>query len=321
MPLTGLESKDLKMIIFGGKGGVGKTSCAVACAIGLAEHFKTLVISTDPAHSVSDSLEQEIGFRLQPVHNVTNLTAIEISADKAFQDFKKEHEAELIKLFDTSTNFDDDDIQQMMSLSIPGIDEVMSFKTIIDLIEEDNYEKYVVDTAPTGHALRLLSSPILLDEWIKMAAKMRWKYRYMIESFSGEYKDDEADVMLLNLKKTVKRIAALLSNSEKCEFIPVCIPEDMAIMETERLLKELRNFKITSRQLILNNVMESDESGFCRQRKAAQLKYVDKVHHLFKELQVVMVPVFPDEIKGVKALKNLQQVLFGVSKAQNTDTK
>jgi arsenite-transporting ATPase len=139
---------------------------------------------------------------------------------------------------------------------------------------------------------------------------MRWKYRYMIESFSGDYKEDEADVMLLHLKKTVKRIAALLSNRERCEFIPVCIPEDMAIMETQRLLKELRNFKITSHQLILNNVMTSDESGFCRQRKAAQRKYIDKVHNLFKELQVVMVPVFPDEIKGITALNKLKQVLF-----------
>ncbi|MBV5288277.1 MAG: ArsA family ATPase [Pelodictyon phaeoclathratiforme] len=318
MPLTGLDSQDLKMIIFGGKGGVGKTSCAVACSIGLAEKYKTLVISTDPAHSVSDSLEQEIGFRLQPVHNVVNLTAIEISADKAFQEFKKEHERELIKLFDTSTNFDDDDIQQMMSMSIPGIDEVMSFKTIIDLIEENNYEKYVVDTAPTGHALRLLSSPVLLDEWIKMAAKMRWKYRYMIESFSGEYKDDEADVMLINLKKTVKRIAALLSNGNKCEFIPVCIPEDMAIMETERLLHELGQFKITSRQLIINNVMESDESGFCRQRKKAQLKYLLKANELFNKLRIVTVPVFPDEIKGLAALNKLKQVLFDV-KEQKRD--
>ena len=310
MPLTGLESKELRMIIFGGKGGVGKTSCSLACAIGLAEKFKTLVISTDPAHSISDSLCQEIGFRLQPVHKVKNLTAIEISADKAFKQFKKEHEKELIKLFDTSTNFDDEDIQQMMSLSIPGIDEVMSFKTIIDLMEENNYEKYVVDTAPTGHALRLLSSPVLLDEWIKMAAKMRWKYRYMIESFSGEYKEDEADVMLLHLKKTVKRIAAILSNSRKSEFIPVCIPEDMAIMETERLLKELQHFKITSRQMILNNVMQSDESGFCRQRKAAQSKYLDKVSELFKQMRVVIVPVFPEEIKGVAALEMLKDVLF-----------
>lgn len=311
MPLTGLERKELTMIIFGGKGGVGKTSCSVACAIGLAEKYKTLLISTDPAHSVSDSLEQEIGYKVHPVKNIDNLYAIEISAEKAYKEFKKENQSELIKLFDTSTNLDEEDIQQMLSLTIPGIDEVMSFKTIIDLIEEKNYEKYVVDTAPTGNALRLLSSPSLLNEWIKMAAKMRWKYRYILETFSGDYKEDEADVMLINLKKTVKRIGSLMSDGEKCEFIPVCIPEDMAIKETQRLLKELHSFKIKSSQLILNNVMESSESGFCKQKKTFQEKYILKTKEVFSGYNIVIVPQYPDEIKGIIALKKLKTVLFG----------
>ncbi len=311
MPLTGLYANELQLIVFGGKGGVGKTSCALATALSLAKKFKTVIISTDPAHSVSDSLEQEIGFKLKPVKGIENLSAIEVSADKAFSNFKKENEKELKKLFETSTEFDDEDIEQMMSLSIPGIDEVMSFKTIIDLIQEGNFDKFVVDTAPTGHALRLMSSPILLDDWIKMASKMRWKYRYMVESFSGSYNADEADTMLLNLKKTVKRIESLLSNSEKCEFIPVCIPEDMAILETKRLLKELSVFKIHSHQLIVNHVMESDDSGYCRQKKAAQLKYLHKIDDLFTHLKVVKVPEFPEEIKGIDALYRLGGVLFG----------
>lgn len=310
MSLTGLERKDLIMIIFGGKGGVGKTSCSAACAIGLAEKCKTLLISTDPAHSVSDSLEQEIGYKIHKVSKIENLYAIEISAEKAYKEFKDENEDELIKLFDTSTNFDEDDIQQMLSLTIPGIDEVMSFKTIIDLIEKNDYEKYIIDTAPTGHALRLLSSPSLLNEWIKMAAKMRWKYRYMIESFSGDYKEDEADEMLIKLKKTVKRIGSLLSNGEKCEFIPVCIPEDMAIMETKRLLSELRVFNIKSHQMILNHVMESSESGFCRQKKIAQEKYINKINEMFNEFNIVTVPEYPDEIKGINALTKLKNDLF-----------
>ena len=99
---------------------------------------------------------------------------------KHLQSLKTEHQNELKKLLETSTNLDNEDIDEMLALSIPGIDEVMSFKTIIDFIEEGQYDKYVVDTAPTGHALRLISSPKLLDEWIKVAARMRWKYRYMI---------------------------------------------------------------------------------------------------------------------------------------------
>ena len=215
MTLQGLENNDLKLIIFGGKGGVGKTSCAIATALALAKNFRTLLISTDPAHSVSDCLEQQIGFRVRQIAGHDKLAAIEIVADEALSGFKKEHESELKKLLETSTNLDDQDIDELLTLSIPGIDEVMSFKTIIDFIEKGGYDKYVVDTAPTGHALRLISSPALLDEWIKVASRMRWKYRYMITSFSGNYKQDEVDVFLLSLKRTVKRIEAILRDIDR----------------------------------------------------------------------------------------------------------
>lgn len=187
MALTGLDSNELKLILLGGKGGVGKTSCATAIAIELSKTFKTILISPDPAHSVSDSLGQSIGFKQQPVKGANNLTAIEIAAEVAFSTFKEQHQAQLEKLFDTSTNLDQEDIGQLMDISIPGIDEIMSFKIITDFLEEGKYDKLIVDTAPNGHALRLLASPKLLDEWIKVAARIRWKYRYMVTSFSGSY--------------------------------------------------------------------------------------------------------------------------------------
>jgi arsenite/tail-anchored protein-transporting ATPase len=310
MALAGLENNDLKLIIFGGKGGVGKTSCAIATALALSENFKTLLISTDPAHSVSDCLEQQIGFRVMKINNTVNLSAIEVVADEALSVFKKEHHGEMKKLFETSTNLDNDDIEEMLTLSVPGIDEVMSFKTIIDFIEEGEYDKYVVDTAPTGHALRLVSSPKLLDAWIKVAGKMRWKYRYMITSFSGSYHQDEVDVFLLNLKKTVKRIENLLKDNTKCEFIPVCIPEAMAISETERLLSDLSKFGIIPRQIIVNNVMTSEECDFCKRRKNSQLKYLQLISEMFNHLNKVEVPVFAEEIKGLGSLDELKLILF-----------
>ncbi|MFZ4591385.1 MAG: ArsA family ATPase [Ignavibacteria bacterium] len=310
MPLKGLYSDELKLIFFGGKGGVGKTSCAVATAIGLSKTFKTLLISTDPAHSVSDILQQAIGFKLQTVDGVENLTAIEVYADAALVDFKEEHKDELKKLLETSTYLDEDDINEMLTLSIPGIDEVMSFKTIINLVSEGNYDKYVVDTAPTGHALRLISSPRLLDLWIKVAAKMRWKYRFMMERFSGTYQKDNADDLLLSLKKTVKRIENILKDSSRSEFIPVCIPESMAILETERLLCELRKFDVSIKQMVINNVMESTGCDFCKKRKVSQSKHLQKVHDTFKSLNIVTVPVMPEEIIGIPALQNLESFLF-----------
>ncbi len=310
MALTGLENKGIKLIIFGGKGGVGKTSCAIATALMLSENFKTLLISTDPAHSVSDCIEQHIGFKVREVTGIENLSAIEVVADEALLDFKTEHQSELKKLLKTSTNLDNEDIDEMLTLSIPGIDEVMSFKTIIDFIEEGNFDKYVVDTAPTGHALRLISSPKLLDEWIKVAAKMRWKYRYIVTSFSGTYQQDEVDSLLLSLKKTVKEIENMLQNNTKCEFIPVCIPEAMAIMETGRLLTDLATSGIIAKQIIVNNVMVSEECGFCKRRKTGQLKYLQEISTTFSNLNKTEVPMFAEEIKGLKALSQLKIFLF-----------
>lgn len=310
MGLSGLENNNLKLIIFGGKGGVGKTSCAIATALKLSEKYKTLLISADPAHSVSDCLEQSIGFKVEKVQGITNLSAIEVIADEALLRFKTEHNDELKKLFVTSTNLDNEDIDEMLTLSIPGIDEIMSFKTMIDFIEEGQYDKYVVDTAPTGHALRLISSPRLLDAWIKVAAKMRWKYRYMVTSFSGSYQEDEVDILLLNLKKTVKRIENILRDHTKCEFIPVCTPEAMVIMETHRLLSDLEKIEIWASQLIINNVMISEDCSFCKRRKNGQRKYLQQINDIFQHLKTVEVPAFPEEIKGLEALNQLQNYLF-----------
>ena len=310
MFLQGLDSIDKKLIIFGGKGGVGKTSCAVTTAIHLSEKFKTLLISTDPAHSVSDCLEQEIGFKVVKILNKENLSAIEIVAEEAMKQFKKDNENQLKSLLYTSTNLDNDDIDEMLRLTIPGIDEIMSFKAIIDFIDKGEFEKYVVDTAPTGHALRLISSPKMLDQWIKVAAQMRWKYRYMVTSFSGSYKQDDVDALLFNLKKTVKKIEGLLISDTICEFIPVCIPEAMAILETQRLVLSLKESGIIPKQLIVNNVMISEGCDFCKKRKENQLKHLQNISISFPHLQCIEIPLFPTEMKGIEPLKQLDKSLF-----------
>ena len=320
MALAGLGNKDLNLIIFGGKGGVGKTSCAIATALALSQNFKTLLISTDPAHSLSDCLEQQIGYSIVNIEGAANLSAIEVVAEEAMSEFIGSNRDELKKLLSTSTNLDDDDIEEMLALSVPGIDEVMSFKTIIDFMEEGNYEKYVVDTAPTGHALRLLSSPELLDEWIKMAAKMRWKYRYMITSFSGSYQPDDVDTLLLSLKKTVKRIENTLHDKNKCEFVPVCIPEAMAVNETERLINDLTKFGIFPGQMVVNNVMVSEGCDFCRKRKVGQSHYLKMIRERFRGLNVVEIPLFTVEIKGLRTLKRLIEFLFEDNMIKNNQT-
>ena len=302
----------MKLILFGGKGGVGKTTCASCAGLYLAKNNKnTLLISTDPAHSLSDSLGREVGNEIKKIKEVDKLSAMEISAEKALSDFKMEYDAELRRLFDTSTYLDKEDIDSILALPIPGIDEVMGFKTIVDLIEKGEFDKYIVDTAPTGHALRLLTLPELLDDWIKVMAKMRWKYRYMVKSFAGEYKPDSADDFLMSMKKTVKKIEGLLKDENRCEFIVVTIPEDMAIKETERMVKSLNQYGMKVKQIIINNVIpEQVHCPFCQARRENQDKYIREIRDKFSDLKITVVSLQPHEVKGIDALESLGKKVF-----------
>ena len=310
MGLKGLKDVCLKLILFGGKGGVGKTTCASAAALFLAEDFKTLIFSTDPAHSLADSLEQKLDDKPREVNGVKNLSALEVSAEKALWKFKTEHQDEIKKIVEAGTNLDAEDIDSVFALPIPGMDEVMGFKTMIDLIDEAEFDKYIVDTAPTGHALRLLTSPKLLDDWVKVMAKMRWKYRYMVERFAGKYEPDKGDDFLLSMKKTVKKIEDLLRDQTRCEFIAVTIPEDMAVLETARLISNLGKYGIKVRQMVINNVVESDGCEFCREKRKEQDRYINLIRGKFNGLKTTIVFSSPHEIKGLKTLADFKNQLL-----------
>jgi len=312
MSLTGLREPGLKLILFGGKGGVGKTTCASSAALHCARTAKTLLISTDPAHSLADSLGQDIGDVIRPVKGVERLSALEINAEKAMAGFKSKYKNEIKRIFDNSSYLDADDINALFTLPIPGLDEVMSFKTIVDLIEAQQFDKYIVDTAPTGHALRLLSMPGLLDEWIKVLATMRWKYHRVVDVFGGQKQTDTADDFLLEMKKTVKHIERLLKDGRRCEFVVVTIPESMVVAETERLVHSLKTYGIAVRQLVVNQVVESGLGlcGFCRGRRKAQQVWIDRIHERFRNLRVTAMAALPEEVQGLAALAVFKAKLF-----------
>jgi arsenite/tail-anchored protein-transporting ATPase len=312
MGLTGLLEPTLKLILFGGKGGVGKTTCASSAGLYLADRDqKALLISTDPAHSLSDSLGTDIGDEIKQIEGIHPLSAIEVSAEKALSSFKMEYGDQLRKLLDTSTHLDGEDIDSILALPVPGIDEVMGFKTIVDFIEEGKFDHYIVDTAPTGHALRLLTFPEILDDWIKVMAKMRWKYRYMITTFSGRYRPDDADDFLMSMKKTVKKIQGLLRGQGRCEFIVVTLPEEMAIKETERMIKRLDRYGMRVKQMVVNHVVpEQVDCPFCQARREEQGKYIGEIREKFSGLNITMLPLQPHEVKGIEALKQVGSMLF-----------
>ncbi len=294
-----------------GKGGVGKTTTALSLGIALAQKAPTLVLSTDPAHSLADSLDQDLKSGIHAIAEVPNLSVLEIDAQAALADFKAQHRAELELLLDTTTYLDEKDIDQMLALTIPGLDEVMSFKVLMDLIEAHQFTHYILDNAPTGHALRLLQFPELLDDWIKVMAQMRWKYRYVQQTFKGKYTPDDADDLLLSLKKMVKRTRKLLIDPQQSAFVLVSKPEAMILRETERLYQQLQTFGMPITHLILNNVMLSEEGSFCQQVKKEQAPYLKMTREKFEDLEIKVASLQPYEIRGLDRLRQYSHEIWG----------
>ena len=155
-----------------------------------------------------------------------------------------------------------------------------------------------------------MSQLSILPHWIKVMAKMRWKYRYMVKTFSGEYTPDEGDDFLMEMKKAVKRIEGLLKDQTRCEFVVVTIPESMAILETERLINNLNGFGIKVRQLVINNVLSEGRDEFWKEKRTEQAKYIRQIREKFSRLKITIMPLQPHEVKGIDSLDNFKTLLF-----------
>lgn len=320
-----LQNKDLRLIFFGGKGGVGKTTMAATAALHLAGsrvHGKVLVISTDPAHSLSDSLGIEIGDRVTAVEGaggrgqgaVTNLFARELDANRLLEDFKRKNNAVIKKLAERGTYFDKADISDFLDLSLPGMDEVMAIIEMADLLKEGACDVLIVDTAPTGHTVRMLNLPQQMLKWIEVMDLMQHKHRYMFRHFTGKkYVKDECDIFLDDLTSDINRVIKLLSNRDETRFVPVMIPEFMSIDETKRLVRSLEKIHVPIKEVVVNRVAENDGCRFCRSKKDDQKQPLMEIANAFSTYGGIRVPLFANEIRGLEGLKRTADYLLGRS--------
>ena len=297
-----------EFILFGGKGGVGKTTCAAATAIALLPK-KTLLVSSDPAHSVGDCLGQEMGDEITRVERAENLYALEISAEKTLDRFKQDYRREMLRLLETSAGIEHltrREMEKLLSLPVPGADEVMGLKRLMDLMEEGTFEKYVLDTAPTGHALRLLSMPDIFNEWINVFYDLRRKHRDYEKAFG---RPDQADQFLISLKTSTARLTNLL-RSEKTEFVVVTAAERLVIEETKDLVSQLRSFGINVKHLIVNKLFPDLDSDFSRIRREQEQRLVKEIRSTFPQLEIVEVCLQPTEPRGIDNLRRFASLLY-----------
>lgn len=308
--------RDLRFIFFGGKGGVGKTTSAVACALVLAErnpNKKILLVSTDPAHSVGDSLDRQIGDRVVPVQGVDHLFAWEADAERLLAEFKLKNGPVLAKIVDRGTYFDKEDIRSFIELSLPGMDEFMAILELMELVKDRQYDAIIMDTAPTGHTIRLLELPGLLQQWVSILDLMMKKHRFMARTFSrGRYLPDECDRWLETMAGDAKRVEKLLQDAAATEFVVVTIPEEMAVAESERLVAALKRLSIPVRNLIVNHVVEQDSPcPFCQGVRAEQAGSMDRIQREFADLNLLKLPQLPCEVRGVESLRRFARFFAG----------
>ncbi|MDI6818126.1 MAG: TRC40/GET3/ArsA family transport-energizing ATPase [Methanothermobacter sp.] len=303
-------------VFIGGKGGVGKTTISAATALWMARSGKkTLVISTDPAHSLSDSLEREIGHT--PTEITENLYAVEIDPEVAME----EYQAKLQEQAAMNPGMGLDMLQDQMDMASmsPGIDEAAAFDQFLRYMTTDEYDIVIFDTAPTGHTLRLLSFPEIMDSWVGKMIKIRRQIGSMAKAFKNILPfmgdEEEEDRALQDMEATKKQINAareVMSDPERTSFKMVVIPEEMSIYESERAMKALEKYSIHADGVIVNQVLpEESDCEFCNARRKLQQERLKQIREKFSDKVVAEVPLLKKEAKGIETLEKIAEQLYG----------
>jgi arsenite/tail-anchored protein-transporting ATPase len=299
-----------RLLVFGGKGGVGKTTAAAATALALAradENGRVLVFSIDPAHSLSDGFAEEIGELKRGVAGQPNLDAKEIDPTAKFEELKERYRRWADELFEMlaggsrwQVKFDREAMRELVSLAPPGMDEIAALSAVSDLLDEGTYSTIVLDTAPTGHLLRFLELPGVALAWVRTFLKLLLKYRNVVrwEGIASE---------LIALSKSIKRVAELLTDETAAEFVGVAAPERMSLEETVRLAAGLERLRVPLRKLLVNNVVPPEAAAgcdFCGTRRRAQLGVIREFRsRLARSIEIYLAPQRPAEVRGAKLLQ------------------
>lgn len=251
---------------------------------------KILLISTDPAHSIRDSLAD----RNAP----SNLEVIELSAESFLNKFKAEHGAKLLEIANRGTFLDKQDILRFIDLSVPGMDELFGFLEISKLAGEGRFGRIVVDTAPTGHTLRLLVMPGAMEGWLEALDALLAKHRYMMEVFRGIYRPDDLDQFLEDMDTSRQGLEEMLRDHSLCRFIPVITAEDMSVLESARLLEQLDALGIRADEILVNRIYPENQCHLCYTVRKEQLAVISRLPKNLANRSLWSIPLYPDEVRG-----------------------
>ncbi len=313
------EKPRLKYVFFGGKGGVGKTVMAGTAALWFARQGrKTLLASTNPVHSLSSLLDQDVFGKPTPVEGVPNLLAYEIDTKDTIERSKREIREKIewfLKFADIKTKADEFVESATMN---PAFEESAMFENMIDLMFKDEYEVYVFDTAPTANARRLLGMSSVYSMWVNKMVQSRQEAMSLRKLLSFTRRKEEKDPLmeyLLNLRERMARAKALLTDPELTAFFFITLPEALPIAVITRFINWFHDFGIPVGGVIVNMLIDQaqvppDAPDFVRNRIAIQQEYMKEIEEKFDGMVRAVLPLFETEVRGVDMLDRMAKLLF-----------
>jgi arsenite-transporting ATPase len=313
MGLKDILSEDIKLIMVGGKGGVGKTTCASAIAMKIAaEGKKVLVISSDPAPSLSDIFEISIGSKETRIVDGYPLFGLEISSDVVLEKWKERFGAEIYEVISSFADVDYDFIDYIGTA--PGIEEEYMLSFIIDLVGGNKYDVVVWDTAPAGHTLRLLQLPHLFLKHLEAATKFYMNMYSYIEKLKDMGRQKNSKRTLLEIiggwEALSEKIVQFIRDHNATSYVIVTIPEALGVKLTERVIEEFKQNMLTVENIIINHAVKNEDCEFHRIRKNMQEHYIDFIKNTYKDTNIVTLYLSPYEVKGLKRIMDVAGELF-----------
>eukprot|EP00906_Rhabdomonas_costata_P003217 RCo004916 len=320
-----IHKASLNWIFVGGKGGVGKTtiSCSLAVQLaktpvevgGVLKRRRVLIISTDPAHNLSDAFAQKFAKEPTKVEGLDNLDAMEIdptliTQSSMYSEFGEDRLG--------PTLFSLANVVQEAASTLPGIDEVTTFVEIMKRVQKMDYDVVVFDTAPTGHTLRLLSFPHLLNSTIDKVVGNQGLSGLLQQAASAVsgvtgISADSVKEKAQAARESVRSIQEQFQDNNRTTFVCVCIPEFLSVYETERLIQELSKYGIGVDHVCVNQLVLRPDCAppckMCQARTKIQGKYLEQVEELYEGFHIVKLPLLGSEVRGPKALESFGEWL------------
>jgi arsenite-transporting ATPase len=315
------EHPERRYIMFGGKGGLGKTTFSAATAYWLAQQGKkVLVFSVDPQASLSDIFQKDI-FGKGPVKIMDNLWAQEIDADKHIKNYQNEIRKKILDMYGFEKIPDEIEQYIQAASAEPAMEESAIFDAVVDIVVGGDYDYYIYDLVPLGHALYYLSMAKVYDEWINKITKLREEmreYEEMVSRMKRE-KETEEDQILTELQYIRTRINAsssILTDKEKTGFFFVVIPEEMILIDTAKAAELFAKFDVPIMGYVVNRVvprelLSQNIPPYLKNRIEMQDKYLEQINTTFGQQVAAHVPELERDVTGLEMIKKLSEIMYG----------